>query len=177
MRKLRKSKRIKLNNNSGFTLPELIVVILVILILSAVMVIAADPMAKYEDDRNNERFKGVNLILNAIKFNSFDNGGEFLDTVNALGKDGLAYQIGSGENCGMVCANGKVKLENNCVDLIRLIKEGYLSSIPFDPGMKGTGPERTGYYLVSHPNGLITVGSCGVEQGRQRSIIEIKVTN
>ncbi len=167
----------KIKNIRGFTFPEVIIFILAILALSAIMIIATNPLAIYADKRNDKRRSDVASIMDALKYNSLDNGGDFIDTVESLERNGLVYQIGNGDKCNTPCFNNSVQLQEECLDLTGLAREGYLSNIPIDPGVEVVDLSYTGYYLISHPNGLLTVGSCGTERWTQKSISGIRVTD
>ncbi|MCD4761647.1 type II secretion system GspH family protein, partial [bacterium] len=84
-----------LKKQQGFTLIELLIVIGVIAILAALAFVALNPLARFQDARNAERWSDVNAILGAIKLDQVDNGGTYNDVIVALTSD-LYYQIGAG---------------------------------------------------------------------------------
>lgn len=158
---------------TGFTLIELLIVIAVMAILTTVVFVALNPMARFQDARNNRRYTDVNAILSAIKLDQVDNGGSYLADIDDL-TDDLNYLIGSGESCNLI-ACGSVTLQSDCVDITDLSDDGYLPSIPFDPNASGAGEEFSHYYMTKWSNGSITVGSCAPEQGSGASTPTISV--
>jgi prepilin-type N-terminal cleavage/methylation domain-containing protein len=161
------------NNKKGFTLIELLIVIAVMAILTTVVFVALNPMARFQDARNNRRYTDVNAILSAIKLDQVDNGGEYLADVDELTAD-LSYLIGSGENCNTITCPG-ITLQSACVNINDLADGGYLPSIPFDPNAEGASAEFSHYYLIKWSNGSITVGACAPEQGSGASTPAISV--
>ena len=166
-------KRKKLGGESGFTLIELLIVVGVIAILAALVFVALNPLGRFQDSRNAQRWSDVNAIASAIKINQIDNGGNYLSAFDDLSLD-LYYQIGEGSSCHITCPG--VILQPTCVDLSELIGDGYLPSIPFDPNASGADGDYTHYYLVESSNGTITVGSCDEEAGTGASTPVISVT-
>ncbi len=157
----------------GFTLIELLVFIAIILILALVILMALNPVARSEESRNSQRWLNVNRIINAIKLNQVDNAGSYLSNINDLSYNS-PHLIGVAKSCNITCMGGSVVLESDCVDLSDLVDHGYILNIPFDPSIKELG--CTGYYLVKHKGGAITVGACGVEKGLNDIIPEMKIT-
>jgi prepilin-type N-terminal cleavage/methylation domain-containing protein len=159
----------------GFTLIELLIVIGVIAILAALAFVALNPLGRFADSRNAQRWTDVNAILAAIKLQQVDNGGIYMDDVNNLTAD-LYYQIGAGENCNDTCANPPVVLQTACLDLSTLIDGGYLASIPFDPSDPNASEDEVRYYVMKGSNGTLTVGACSEEQGSNGASPEITVS-
>ncbi len=150
----------------GFTLIELLIVIAIIAILAAVVFVALDPLSRFQDARNSQRWSDVAAIIDAIKVDQVDNGGSYIEEV-ATTTAGSAYTIGT-------CATGgdadcsATTTQASCVDLSGLVSEGYLGSIPQDPS-SGTA-NKTDYYLIRKSSGIITVGACDAEGGENISI-------
>lgn len=145
----------------GFTLIELLIVIAIIAILAAVVFVALNPLARFKAARDSTRWSDVENILSAIKLHQVDNGGVYLDTINALDNDKY-YTIGtctSGGDSGCTAQT----TEETCVDLTGLVTAGYLPSVPKDP-VSGTD-SKTDYYLKKSATGIITVGACDPEGG------------
>jgi type IV pilus assembly protein PilA len=65
------------NNQSGFTLIEILVVIGMIALLATIVIIAINPARQFAQGRNTQRTSNVNTILNAIGQNLADNKGVF----------------------------------------------------------------------------------------------------
>lgn len=161
----------------GFTLIELLIVIAVMAILMSVVFVALNPMARFEDARNNTRWTDVDAILSAIKLHQVDNDGRYLDSISAL-TEGTEYMIGTGEDgCGSYSsACNSVNVQPDCVDLEPLATNGYLPSVPYDEkGDPAASDDFTFYYLIKHSNGAITIGSCNPEQGSNETMPNISV--
>jgi len=75
------AKKIKKQNQKqdqgGFTLIEILVVIGLIALLAAVVIIAINPVRQFAQGRNSQRVSNVNAILNAIGQRIADNKGLF----------------------------------------------------------------------------------------------------
>ncbi len=162
--------------NFGFTLIELLIVIAVIAILTSIVFVALNPLARFQDARNSARWTDVNAMLSALKLHQVDNGGLYYGDIQNLENDKY-FMIGSGDNASaIVCSNPTVELEQYCIDLSFYSEErGYLPSVPIDPGSNETNEEYTGYYLMKDSNGSITVGSCYEEQGSASAVPQISV--
>ncbi len=142
-------------NQKGFTLIEILVVIGIIAILSAVVLIAINPARQFAQARNNQRLSNVNAILNAIGQRMADNKGIFDGAVNATqtcpridtGAGGITvdtdYAIWSG-------AGGS----GNWLNLSCLVTT-YIPSFPKDP--KAPATNDTGYVLRVDTGGRVTI--------------------
>ncbi|RLC38574.1 hypothetical protein DRH27_01940 [Candidatus Falkowbacteria bacterium] len=163
-------------NNKGFTLIELLIVVAVIAILAAIVFVALDPLARFQDSRNARRWADVNSMLGAIKLDQVDNGGAYITTITAM-EDNTYYQIGDAvTGCDDSCANPSVTLQPACVDILGLIGEGYMAAIPIDPNATGKSDSETGYYLYKYDSGQLSVGSCHEELGSNSSVPPIEVS-
>ncbi len=166
---------LKLNRSErpGFTLIELIVVISIIAIISAVVFVAIDIPKRQHAARNSRRWTDVTAILQAVKSYQADNQGNF---PGAWGTniDATHYGvIGTGVTCSTSysCANaapvGFTMAATLCqADLITGSPlAAYLKSIPFDPGgtvSAGTSVD-TKYWVTKDANGLLSIGTCNAE--------------
>ena len=65
----------KVSNSKGFTLIELLIVITIIGILAVVIFVAVDPLKRFADARNAQRFSEVNSVLEALLKYQVDNRG------------------------------------------------------------------------------------------------------
>ncbi len=160
---------------TGFTLIELLIVIGVIAMLAALTFVALNPLARFQDSRNAQRWTDVNAVLGALKLHQVDNEGIYLDSVNDLTAD-MYYQIGLGDSCSYTCANPSIILQSDCVDLEELLDNGYLPKLPFDPSASGADADHSYYYLVRMTSGALQVGSCAEEKGSASAIPEISAT-
>lgn len=167
-------KKIK---EQGFTLIELLIVIGLIAILAAIVFVALNPLGRFQDSRNAQRWADVNSILSAIKLYQVDNKGVDLSTIEGMDAD-VYYQIGVGEST-ITCSNPDIVLESSCQPLEDLVNTGYLSSIPIDPLYEGTNAVyeyETHYFIKKDANNFITIGACDEEKGTNSAPPVIEVT-
>ncbi|MFA6520798.1 MAG: hypothetical protein WCT53_00200 [Candidatus Gracilibacteria bacterium] len=134
-------------NKPGFTLTEVLLGILSIVILVALAVLAIDPGKMLGDTRNAERKSNVNLILSVVS------------QYNAENKK---TQIAIPEKSTEICKTGATSC-SGLIDLTALTTSGkYLKSIPVDPlGSSGNG---TGYFISKSVDGHTTVFAPHAEQ-------------
>ena len=150
-------------NKKGFTLIELLIVIAIIAIIAAVVFVALDPLTRFQDARDAQRWTDVTAILSAVKVDQVDNGGGYLGSIYATAT-GTAYTIGtcsSGGNTGCTATT----TASACVDLEGLVSEGYMSSVPYDPST-GDATE-TDYYLMKGWTGSMIIGACDPENASE----------
>ncbi|MFH0891864.1 MAG: prepilin-type N-terminal cleavage/methylation domain-containing protein [Candidatus Falkowbacteria bacterium] len=161
----------------GFTLIELLIVIAIIAALSALAFVALNPLARFQDSRNAQRWNDVKIIAEAIKLQQIDNQGVYDDAILDL-TERLVYQIGEDDagNCGDTCLYPTVDLEDDCVDLDSYLSADYLQEIPIDPNDPDADYNETRYYLIKNENDTITVGVCSEELGSNEAVPEIMVT-
>lgn len=198
MKKNQKQFSLSLKNrkSAGFTLIELLIVIAVMAILTTVVFVALDPLARFQDARNNRRNTDVTAIISAIKLYQVDNqGSHYEDLGDAI--VGYPYLIGAGGNeneyCDSECTIPASETEGNSydfadtlvasgdschIDLEKYSLDGYLAEIPVDPNGDADNESApnsnfTGYYLIKNTNGSITIGSCLEEKGSAAEIKEI----
>ncbi len=139
-------------NQKGFTLVEILLVIGIIAVLATVVVVALDPVTRFNDARNSRRLADIQSILTAVQQYIVDHKGELPPGVDTTEKQ-ISNQ---GSGCG-ISGNCDVSNEGFCVDLSGEL-ERYLKSIPFDPA---TGTvEYTHYSIQADGNNIITVKSC-----------------
>ena len=154
---------------------ELLIVIGVIAVLASLAFVALNPLARFQDSRNAQRWTDVNAVLSAIKLHQVDNDGTYLSDITDLTAD-LYYQIGAGSSCNDTCSSPTVVLQSSCLDLSGLTDDGYLTSVPIDPNATGATEDETRYYIVKHSSGSITVGSCSEEKGSNSTTQAISVS-
>ncbi len=131
---------------SGFTLIEILVVIGIIAILAAIVIIAINPARQFRQARDAQRISNVNAILNAVGQYLADNKGTFPPalTLSMAQKD---------------ISNGGANL---CGDLV----PKYLPSLPVDPSVGGgaiqspcPGTYDTKYHVKVDADGRVTVSA------------------
>ncbi len=127
----------KNNQQSGFTLIEILVVIGMIALLATIVIIAINPARQFAQSRNAQRTSNVNTLLNAIGQNIADNKG----VITCSGITTTAKNIGTG---------------SGLVDLSSCLVPTYIpSAIPFDP-TSGSAAD-TKYTIVVDANGRYTI--------------------
>lgn len=132
-------KRFNKNNQSGFTLLEVILVVAIIAILAGIVIFAINPTKQLADSRNSGRRVDANTILNASYQYTIDNSSvpaNITTTSTEICKTGASSCTG-------------------LIDLSVLTASGkYLASLPTDPQATGNG---TGYNIYKDTNGKIVV--------------------
>ncbi|MCA9397366.1 type II secretion system protein [candidate division WWE3 bacterium] len=149
---------------NGFTLIELLIVIAIIGILAVGAFVAFDPLTRFQDARDAQRWEDAVAVLDAAKVHQVDNGGAYATEISGLTAD-TDYMIGTATTgCNATC---DVTIgATNCVDLSgsALISGGYLASVPISPNGTGSWDATlTGYYVNRSSTGTLTVGACEAE--------------
>lgn len=145
-----------MKNKKGFTLVEVLLVIVIIAILTAIVLVAINPARQVAQANNTKRRADVNTILNAISQYMVDNSGTAPSSITAvatvMGDDAAEIDI--------------------CADLVPT----YLAALPYDPTATGAGyTDCNTYYLgytVSEPgaSGRVTVTAPDAELGETISV-------
>ncbi len=165
----------KYSDEQGFTLIELLIVIAIIAILAAVVFVALDPLTRFKDARDSQRFTDTTQILQSIKLYQVDNGGKLTPNVYAM-TTGSVYMIGTGSS-GCDDNNGTcdtaVGGDSLCVDIGEVVSAGYLPSVPQSPNGDGTWTASlTGYTLHKSATGTLTVRACESENNSEISVAQ-----
>ena len=166
---------LKLRDDQGFTLIELLIVIAIIAILAAVVFVALDPLTRFKDARDSQRYTDTTQILQSLKLYQVDNAGKLTPNVYAM-TTGSVYMIGTGLS-GCDDDNGAcdtdVDGDGLCVDIGEVVNAGYLPSVPQSPNGDGTWTASvTGYTLHKSATGTLTVRSCESENASEISIAQ-----
>ena len=152
----------KQQNQKGFTLIEVLLVVAIIAILAGIVILAINPTKQLGDTRNAQRQADVNTVLNAVYQYSIDNQGNIPTTVTSTATSICATNASSCTqtapapdlvNLSVLSANGK-----------------YLVAIPHDPK---TGDATDTHYniKVDTANGnRVTVTAPDAEQGKTISV-------
>jgi len=144
----------------GFTLIEILLVIALIAILSAITIVALNPTKQFGQAKDTTRVSHVNTILNAVNQYSLDNAGVVPSTI-PVGTDCTSSSNFEICQTGSACGTG--------VDLSVLTDlERYIVSIPIDPA--STSTEGTGYNIIKSDYGRITVCARNAEEDEGISV-------
>ena len=164
----------------GFTGP--LVVALVFVIIIAFSLFFFNPIRKFESARDAERWSGVSLILNAIKDYQKNNNGSFLKKMDGIYVNEW-YMIVSGpmtSGCDNNNAFSDIEIydDNYCIDISKLVDDGYLGSVPISPAGKiqwdagiNNSHKGTGYAFMVNEDGVLYVQSCESENVSEILII------
>lgn len=152
-----KSYKLKTREN-GFTLIEILLVIGIIAILSAVVIVAINPARQFAQARNSQRWSNINTILNAVHQYAVDNTGTLPSAITASTTE--------------ICKTGAA----SCTSLIDLsvltTNEIYIVSLPLDPSCPSScATNGIGYTIVKSANGRITVAAPDAELGVTINVI------
>jgi prepilin-type N-terminal cleavage/methylation domain-containing protein len=150
----------KIKKNKSFTLIELMMVVAIISILAGAIFVAIDPVRRFAEARNAERWSNTTALLGAIMKYQIDNDGEAPTVVSDL-TPGFYYQLGTETaiSCANTCTQKTVQAE--CKDLTSALVDYYIHEIPKDPK---TGTDLiTDYYIIKSTTGRITIGACEPE--------------
>lgn len=162
--------------NTGFTLIELLIVISIIAVLAAVIFVALDPLTRFRDSRDAARWQDISAVINSIKIDQVDNGGEYLTQITNTNA-GEVYMIVDGavvagcDDQNTAC-DTNVTSDGNCVNLADLVTEGYLGDVPVSSEGSGNWSSTiTGYTLQRDTTGIITIRSCESENSSEIFIV------
>ena len=151
-----------MKNQKGFTLLELLIVIAIIAILAVVVFVALDPLSRFQDARDAQRWSDVTAILDAAKLDQVDNGGAYDTSISDL-TDVLYYIVGSdATGCNSGCTAQTTQIA--CANITPLATAGYLPAIPSDPST-GALTNSDYYIMKNETTGVLTVGACDPEGG------------
>ena len=151
-------KNKQLNNNRGFTLLELLIVVAIISILAVVVFVAIDPLTRMKESRNAQRQVECNSILDATLQYVIDNT-EYPAGLNTDIHIISSTPLNSGcDDCGSTPQS-----QPDCLDMSVLVDQGYLGALPIDQKPQGAQAGETRYWINRSANGITTVGACDAE--------------
>jgi len=144
-----------MKTRKGFTLVEVLLVVVIIAILAGIVIVAINPARQISQANNTERSSNVKTIIDAVHEYAIDNRGAFPASITAV-----ATVMGSGV--------GQIDI---CADLVPT----YIASMPFDPTAAGASYTScaaydTGYTVLEDANGRITVAAPGAELAETISV-------
>ncbi len=155
----------------GFTLIELLIVIAIISIIAAVVFVALDPLARFQDSRDAKRWADISGILSAVKIDQVDNGGSYMTNVaNMIPNEVYMVTDGVATDCTTAAStcDVPVTVADHCVNLAELVTQGYLGTVPLSPkGVYAWDKNKTGYTIEKSSTGILTVRACEAERATE----------
>ncbi|MFH1533746.1 MAG: prepilin-type N-terminal cleavage/methylation domain-containing protein [Nitrospirota bacterium] len=145
-----------MRNKKGFTLVEVLLVIVIIAILAAIVIVAINPGRQISQANNTQRSSDVKTILDATHEYGIDNRGTYPAAITAV-----ATVVGSG-----------VAEIDICADLVPT----YIAEMPYDPTATGAAytdctAYSTGYTITQDATtGRITVAAPAAELSETISV-------
>lgn len=144
-------------NQKGFTLIEILVVIGILAVLFAIALVAINPARQFSQANNTKRRSDVNAVLNAIHQYAADNRGAL-----PTGIATTSATIGNGTGEANICA---------------ALVTRYVAALPRDPSVTGgdvtdcTATHSTGYTVVrSATDNRVTVAAPSAELAETISV-------
>lgn len=139
----------------GFTLVEVLLVVVIIAILAAIVLVAVNPVRQISQSNNTQRSADVQSILNAVNQYAVDNRGVLPSSITTT-----ATIMGNGA--------GQIDI---CSDLVPT----YIAALPFDPNATGAAytdctTYNTGYTVVKDANNRVTVAAPSAELSETISV-------
>lgn len=146
---------LKASNKKGFTLVEVLLVVVIIAILAAIVIVAINPARQISQANNAQRSADVKAMIDAVHEYAIDNRGAL-----PAGITTTATVVGSG--------TGQIDI---CGDLVPT----YIAEMPFDPTATGAAytsctTYNTGYNISSDANGRVTVAAPSAELSETISV-------
>lgn len=146
-----------MRSSKAFTLPEVLIVIGILAILAVIVILAVDPVARFENARDSRRLSDVQAITSALHQYVIDHKGVF-----PAGLDTTERQIGTATaDCAVTTPHCSVKGAQDCLDLTSALQP-YLHGVPSDPK---TGDEaHTRYSVRVGSDNALLVEACDLSE-------------
>jgi len=146
----------------------MIISIAVVLVLSASLWVAVDPVSRINTAKDSEREQSVLGISKALKDYVRNNEGQLPITGDIVG----SKKVICGASATLTCAGD----EKTCltIDATTGFFDSYLPTLPVDPDKTSTAD--TGYYLTGDSESNLIVGSCDYEDTEITFNTRLKVT-
>ena len=149
----RREKRLEKERRKGFTLIEILVVIGIIAVLSAVVLVAINPTRQFKLARDSQRISNVESLLSAIGQNIAEHKGLFTCGTSVVTIPASTTIIRS-------------SVDANSFDIASCLVPAYISILPFDPSAPTahyatTTDYNTEYTVAADSDGRITVAAHG----------------
>lgn len=145
----------KLTNQKGFTLVEVLLVVVIIAILAAIVIVAINPARQIAQSNNTQRSTEVKAVLDAVHEYAVDNRGTL-----PTGITSIPTVVGSGAGQINICS---------------VLVPTYVAAMPFDPTATGAHytsctDYNTGYNISSNAAGRVTVSAPTAELSETISV-------
>ena len=136
-----------MKSQKGFTLVEVLLVVVIISILAAIVIVAINPARQIAQANNTQRSTDVKTILDAVHEYGIDQRG-----VLPAGISSQQTVVASGTSA----------------DLCNALVPTYVASMPYDPNLAGAHyasctDYNTGYEIMSSAGGRVRVVAPGAE--------------
>lgn len=148
----------------GFTLIEVLLVIVILAILVAAVFVAIDPAKRLGDARDTRRWTDTRAVLDAVLTYMVDEKGDYPSGIDS--DSSTSQVLGTSTSCNATCT--ATMTVANCVDLTATgvgLVGPYIADIPYDP--KTGSAVNTDYYINKTVDGRIRVGACDPENFSQ----------
>jgi prepilin-type N-terminal cleavage/methylation domain-containing protein len=146
-------------NKKGFTLVELLIVIAIIAIIITVVFATLNPLEKFAQARNTQRWVKISELLNSIHIYMAQNGGDMPNS--STWATSTTYMLGTDSSGCDNCA--ATSTASACLNLNDLITDKRIPEIPVDPSTGDDG--NTSFYAFREDGGIVTIGACDPEDG------------
>jgi len=162
------------SEEKGLSIIEPLIIVLVITIIAATSLYFFDPVRKFKSARDAERWSDVSLVLNAIKDYQKNNEGSFLEKMDNIYTNEWYMIVSGAMTTGCDDSNNfsdiEVYNDDYCIDISKLVDDGYLGSVPVSPAGKvqwdagiNNNHKGTGYALMVDEEGVLYIQSCESE--------------